>query len=127
MAEKIDYVVIHEDGKDDFQCNHCEAKFRSQKSIRTHVTTKHKAKSAKKPPADGKGTETPPTLDVEDIASADVDEFDFDGSPKSTQVDKEVAVTKPKTTYELLKAYEEKNQKMLLTEEQTFQTILRIK
>ena len=92
MTDNIDYVVINEDGKDDFQCNHCEAKFSSQKSIRTHVTAKHKAKATKKPPTDAKGLGIPPTLDEKEEESEVLDltsAYSFENLPKSTQVQEE--------------------------------------
>ena len=87
MTDDIDYCVIQTDGKDEFQCKHCDTKYGSQKSIKTHVTIKHKVeKSGKKPPAYEKGaTSASPELG-NDSSDPALSGFDFETVPKSTQI-----------------------------------------
>ena len=107
MTDDIDYCVIQTDGKDEFQCKHCDTKYGIQKSIKTHVTIKHKVeKSGKKPPADEKGaTSASPELG-NDSSDPALSGFDFETVPKSTQITPVEHARKSKTTEEILEEYE---------------------
>jgi uncharacterized C2H2 Zn-finger protein len=107
MTDEIDYHVINADGKEEFQCKHCDTKYGSQKSIKTHVTIKHKVdKSAKKPPADGKGA-TPASSEQDNETDDPVAAgFDFNDVPRSTQITPDEHPNRTKTTDEILEEYE---------------------
>ena len=99
MAEGEDFAIFQEDGKDGFQCNYCECKFTSQKSIRTHITVKHKAvKATKKQPTEEK---EPDALDGF--------KFSVTGRSISTQIQEGVVENPEKTTEDIIKEYEDQN------------------
>ena len=77
MAEGEDFSIFQEDGKDAFQCNYCECKFSSQKSIRTHITVKHKAVKTSKKQTTNDDKEPDPLVDFE---------FSITGGSMSTQI-----------------------------------------
>ena len=92
-------MVIQMDGKEEFQCKHCDTKYGNQKSIKTHVTVKHrKEKSVQKAPSEGGGST--PSVGGDEGSYANSNGFDFEGVPSSTQVTNE-------SVDEILKKYEE--------------------
>ena len=102
MTDGNNYVVIQMDGKEEFQCKHCDTKYGNQKSIKTHVTVKHRnEKSVKKAPSEGRGSTPSVGGDEGSYANSDLSNgFDFEGVPSSTQVTNE-------SVDEILKKYEE--------------------
>ena len=105
MTDGNDYVVVLTDGKEEYQCNHCETKYGSQKSIKTHVTVKHKMdKNAKKATQAEETATSPPGSEMveESFVTSDLyDGFEFDaGIPTSTQVSTE-------SVDDILKMYED--------------------
>ena len=110
MTDDIDYYVIQADGKEEYQCKHCDTKYGSQKSIKTHVTIKHKVeKSGKKPHADGKGAlpASPELVNGSPVTPEPTSAgFNFEDVPMSTQIPPDEPAIKSKTTEEILEEYE---------------------
>ena len=101
MAEGIDFSICKEDGKEEFNCNFCDTKCNSQKSIKTHITKTHVTikqkvgKTLKKQATDEQITDVPLGSDL------------FDGFDFSKESPDEETANSGKTTDDIIKEYED--------------------
>ena len=111
-------VFTSEGGIDMFKCSKCSVTFGSQKSIKSHITKKHTAKTDT--------MKTKENLHDGEHGDSVEDNFEFDGSEafKSTQAKPDDEP--PATTADIFKEYEEIEEEQTLEEESSENRIIEI-
>ena len=111
-AEKFRIVKNDETGAEIYQCNLCESKFGTKKSVKTHVTAKHKGKKM----IGDKPEDTKETVADE--------EYVFDDLVQSTQTGKGITAEEIANFYESGDANEFLKETDLLENTSTANTLL---